>query len=157
MGRVDDQRVAFGNRVGQRDIANVERPQRQAGAIFDNIEFDLVLDPCLDQLFMDQSRGKRCGIERHAEVGREIGHRADMIFVRVREDNADEIGEPFLDEFKVGKDQIDTRIPGVGKRHAEIDHQPLAVAAVEVDVHPDFARPTERQEQQFFSGLHVNS
>jgi hypothetical protein len=38
--------------------------------------------------------------------------------------------------------------------HAEIDHQPLAIAAIEIDVHADLARPAERTEDQLFTWFH---
>ena len=45
-----------------------------------------------------------------------------------------------------------TSTPGlvllVAEGDAAIDDQPLAAIAVEVEVHPDLARPAERQEEQ---------
>ena len=51
-----------------------------------------------------------------------------------------------LDEFQIGKDQLDTRIGGVAERHAQIDHDPFAVTAIEIGVHADLARPAKGQE-----------
>ncbi len=77
-----------------------------------------------------------------------------MIFMRVRQHDADQIILARLDEIEIGEDQFGTGIFVRAKGHAQIDHQPLAVAAVQVDVHADFARATKREEQQFFSGFH---
>ncbi len=54
-----------------------------------------------------------------------------MVFMRVGEHQAGEVF-PFLDQIAdVGKNQIDARqMLFRGKRHAEIDRQPLAAALV---------------------------
>ena len=44
-----------------------------------------------------------------------------------------------------------TSIPGVdliAEGDAEIDHQPFAVMAVEIEIHPDLAAAAQRQEQE---------
>src|SRR5690242_6610967 len=77
-----------------------------------------------------------------------------MVFVTMGEDDA---GEPLLlvlDELEIGKDQLDPRIVGPSEIEAEIDHDPLAAAAVEIDVHADLAGTAERDEQELFAGNH---
>ena len=77
-----------------------------------------------------------------------------MILMAVREDDP---GQPFLlilDELEIREDQFNAGIAGIGEGQAEIDHDPLAAAAVEIDVHADLARAAERYEQQFFSRYH---
>src|SRR5206468_12178576 len=61
----------------------------------------------------------------------------------------------FLDELEIRQDQLDARIIGTGEGQPEVDHDPLAAAAVEIDVHADLARAAERAEQQFFAGNHL--
>ena len=53
-----------------------------------------------------------------------------------------------LDEAQVGQHDVDARQPVVGEADAEIDHQPAAVQAVEVDVDADLADAAERHEPQ---------
>src|SRR5690348_4252398 len=77
-----------------------------------------------------------------------------MVFMPVSEDDP---GQPVLlafDELEVGKDKLDAGIGRVGEREPEVDHDPLAAAAVEIDVHADLARAAQRDEQQFFAGNH---
>ena len=80
-----------------------------------------------------------------------------MVFVAVGEDDTQEVLAAFLDEGEIGEDKLDARVSGVGKGHAEVDHDPFAVAAVEVDVHADLARTAEREEEELFTGFHANS
>ncbi len=79
-----------------------------------------------------------------------------MILMAVRQDDADQVLHPFLDEFEVGKDQLDAGIVGIGEGQAKVGHQPFAAAAVEIDVHANLARPAEGQEQQFFAWGHLH-
>ena len=148
--RVDEQRVAFGNRVRQREIANVERTNRKTVRPFDDVELDLVQNAGFFQLAADQVGGERRRIKRHAQFRGEIGHRADMVFMTMGEHDTDQILDPVFDEFEIGEHQVDARILVTGERHAQVDHQPLAVTAVQIDVHADFGRTTQRKEQQFF-------
>ena len=78
-----------------------------------------------------------------------------MVLVAMGEDDPEQILAPLLDEGQIGQDQLDARIGWIGKGHAEIDHHPFAVAAIEIDVHADLARAAEREEKEFFAGCHV--
>src|SRR5205814_529436 len=69
-------------------------------------------------------------------------------------------GKPLLlilDELEVGQDQLNAGLAGVGKGQAKVDHDPLAAAAVEIDVHADLARPAERDEEELLARNHWDS
>ena len=155
VGRVDQQRIALGDRMGERDVAEAERAEPEIAAELDRVQRDLPEQPLLLELARDQPGGERRRVERHAEIGGEIGDRADMVLMAVGEDDAEQVGAILLDEGEVGQDQLDPRIIGIGEGQAEIDHHPFALAAVEIDVHADLARAAEREEQEFFAGFHV--
>ena len=157
VGRVDQQRIALGDRMGERHVAEAERAELEIALHLDDVELDLVGQPLLLELAGDQAGGERRRVERHAEIGGEIGDRADMVLMAVGEDDAEQIVAPLLDEGEIGQDQLDAGIVGIGEGHAEIDHHPLALAAVEIDVHADLARAAEREEEQFVAGFHVMS
>ena len=138
----------------QRDEADPERPQLDAPAALDDVELHLSGEPLFLELAGDQAGGERRREQRRLQLLGEIGQRADMILVAVSQDDA---GEPLLlilDELEVGQDQVDAGIVGIGEGQAEVDHDPLAAAAVEIDVHANLARAAERDEQQFFAGDH---
>ena len=154
--RVDQQSVAFGDGVRQRHVATGERPQfERFVAFFHHVQFDVPQEIRLFQLAADQFGGERRGIDRHAQFGGEIRHRADVILVPVGQNDRFELVEPGFDEIEIGKDQIDAGILSAGKGHAQIDHQPPAPAAVEVDVHSDFAGPAQGKKQQFVFGFEI--
>ena len=68
------------------------------------------------------------------------------------EHDPEQVVTPFLDEVEIGEDQVDAGILVAAESHAEVDHKPLAVAAVEIDVHADLAGPAKREEQQLVFG-----
>ena len=147
IGRVDDQRIAFRNRVRQWHIGAIERAEVHRAAILDNAQFDAVAQPMFGELMPHQTGGKRRRIERHAQIGGEIGHRADVILMPMGQDDAEQIVLLPLDKFQIGQDQFNAGIIWVGKGHAQIDHDPFAIAAVEIDVHANFRRAAKGQKQ----------
>src|SRR3546814_6262537 len=80
-----------------------------------------------------------------------------MILMAMGEDDAGQHLAALLDEGEIGQDDVDAGIMGIGEGDAEIDHQPFAVAAVEIDVHAELARAAKREEEEFVTGLHALS
>ena len=130
-------------------------PSSTLPSALDDVERDMAGQPLFLELAGDQPGGERRRVERHLEVVGEVGKRADMVLVAVGEDDPGELVLLLLDELQLGQDQVDARVIGVGEGQPEVDHQPLAAAAVEVDVHADLARPAERAEQELFARGHA--
>src|SRR3954447_16972859 len=77
-----------------------------------------------------------------------------MVLVTMGQDDPREPFLLFLDELEIGQDQVDPRIARIGEGQAEVDHDPLPAAAVEIDVHADLAGAAQGDEQKFFAGDH---
>src|SRR6266496_1698252 len=119
----------------QRDETDLERAKLDAPAALDDIELHQPGKPLLLELAGDQPGGERSREQRALELLGEVGQRADMVLMPMREDNP---REPFLlalDEIEIGQDEVDPGIRRIGESQAEIDHDPLAAAAIEIDVH----------------------
>ena len=102
-GRLDQQPIAFGDRVRQRDEADLERPELDASAALDDVELDLAGQPFLLELAGDQAGGERRRKQRALQLLGEIGQRADMVLVAVGQDDP---GQPLLlvlDELESGR------------------------------------------------------
>ena len=99
------------------------------------------------QLVSDEAGGEWGRVERYLELFRKIGERTNMILMPVGEDDSGQPVALLLDELQLGQDQVVARILRIGEGEAEIDHQPLALAAVEIDVHANLARTAERAEK----------
>ena len=125
--RLDQQAVALGDRVGERDIGDPERVEVDRAAALDDVQLDLAGQPLLLQLAGDQAGGERRRVERHLQVGGEIGQRADMVLMPVGQDDADQVLRPLLDEFEVGQDRgrcPDSRGRRRSGRRSAISHLP---------------------------------
>ncbi len=82
---IDQQRIAFGDRMRERDIGHLERADGElAVVLFDDMQLDLVDQTRFLELAADEVGGERRGIDRHAEIGGEIGDRTDVVFMRMR-------------------------------------------------------------------------
>ena len=132
----------------QRHEGHAERADIELGVGLDDLQLDAVGIALLLELPADQARGESGGVERHAEILGQVRQRADMVLMPVRQHDTDQIVEPFLDELQVGQDHVDAGILRIGEGDAAIDHHPLAVTAVQIDVHADLARPTQGQEKE---------
>ena len=50
VGRVDQQRIALGDRMGERDVAEAERPEPEIAFHLDDVELDLPVSPSSSSL-----------------------------------------------------------------------------------------------------------
>ena len=103
------------------------------------------------ELVRDQPGGEAVGIERDAEVGSKIGDGADMVLMPVRQHDAEQVVLAVLDELEVGHHDLDPRIILAAEGHAEVEHDPFAVAAIEIGVHADLARSAQCEEKQLLA------
>ncbi len=122
----------------------------------DGLEREAVDQAQLGELHLEHLGGERRGIDRDAgEPGPQIDHRAEMILMRVGQQQAGDVVPLLLDEADVGQDDVDAGLGLAAEGHAHIDDQPLARAvapvAVEIQVHADLAHAAERQEDEIGS------
>ncbi len=112
--------------MGDVDEFDVERTERQAPAERHDIDRDLRRAGLGQAPRLEQRRGKRRGVKRHVETRPQIDQRAHMVFMAVREHEADDVA-PLLDQIAdVGQDQIDAgQVLFRRKGDAAIDDQPL--------------------------------
>ena len=135
------------------DEFDLERPERETPAERHDIDGDDGSARLALALGLQQRRGERRRVDRQLEPRPQVEHRAEMILVRVGEHDAENIFA-YLDEIAdVRQDQVDARQVIAGKRHAEIDDDPLPPAfvpeAVEREIHTDLAHPAERRKNEF--------
>ena len=71
-----------------------------------------------------------------------------MVLVRMGDDQAHQLVATIRDVAGVGHHHIDLGMRRAAEADAAVHRQPLPVAAVEVEVHADLARPAQRQEGQ---------
>ena len=146
------ERVRLRNGVGQRQIFEFERPDREAHArlVFNDGHF--ALGAFVPQLAAQESRGKRRDMHRRPQLRPEMRNGADMILMRMGNDDR---VEPVPNRFGSGRvrdDDFDSRGHFVAEHYAEIDHDPASGMSVKRTVHADVADSAQRDEQDFVCG-----
>ena len=58
-----------------------------------------------------------------AALAQQVRHRADVVLVRVREDERLDVVEPVLQVAEVGQDQVDARLVGLGEQDSAVDDE----------------------------------
>lgn len=87
-----------------------------------------------------------CCVDRALQALPEIRHRADMIFVRMRDNKAGYFLTVLLQEFRVRQDEVDARKPLIRKSHAAIDDKEFPAGDIDVHVHAELLATAERDE-----------
>ncbi len=134
------------------DHLQFERGELELAAQRDLGDRHLVGQARLHELAAQHRCGKRRGVDRRPQARPKVGDRAQMILVRVREHDADEVAGALLDEGGIGHDHFDAGHAVVAEGDAEIEHQPLAGMAVEIEVHADLACSAQGKEQELVGG-----
>ena len=156
--RPDRQRRAFRDRMGDRHELDVERADRHARAGPDDLDRNLRRARLAEPARLGEAGGEGRGVDLSAEARPQIGERADVVLVRVGDDDADEVLPHLLDEADVRHDRVDARQVLAGEGDAEIDHQPFArlrrPVTVERAIHADFAQAPEGREHELAVVVH---
>ena len=126
----------------QRDQFEVERANRKTSRYGDFGNTRTAGESFILQLAAQQCSRKRCRVKGTLQAAPQIGHGADMVFVRVRQHEAGQTVTPASNKERVWHDNVDPRRRVVAEGDAAIDHQPLAGMAIQVEVHANFARST---------------
>ena len=144
----DRDRERVGDRVVDRDELEVEGPERDPVALGHDVLRGL-LEPVLPQLGLEQRQGQLRADQRDVlALAQEVGHRADVVLVAVREHQRLDVVEPVPDRVEVGEDQVDAGVVVLGEQHAAVDDQQPAVVLEDGHVAADLAEAAERDDPQ---------
>ena len=146
--RLDQQRVGLRDRMSERNEGERERPEFETARKRHLVERHFREQFRVQQLLAQDRGGERGRVHRAAESRPEIGHRAQVILVCVGQHDGEQVLPALLDEGRVRHDHVDPRQRVAREGDAEIDHQPRALAGIEVEVHADLPCPAEGQEVQ---------
>ena len=114
--------------MGDRDDLDLERIKRQTVTGFHNIELDALGTLLVLAANIEQACSERRGVNRRcAEPWVKIKQGADMVFMRMGDDNGFKPVLLPLDKFQIGHDQINARQIITRKADAAIHQNPLAL------------------------------
>src|SRR5208282_2247154 len=154
----DRERRALRYRMGDREEFDVERTDRDPRARLDDLDRNLGRARLAEPPRLGKTRREGRRIDLCAEARPQLGERADMVLVRMGEDDSGEVLLHILDEADVGHDEIDAGQVVAGEGDPEIDHQPFArlrrAIAVERAIHANFAQAPEGREYQLVVVCH---
>src|SRR6476661_4261305 len=145
----DGERV--GDRVVDGDELEVEDAELLALPLLDG--HGVRPDAVLLELGLHEREGQRGADDRDVALELEqVGHRADVVLVAVREDDRHDVVEPVGDVAEVREDQVDSRVVVLGEEDAAVDDEQLAPGLEHGHVAADLAEPTERHDPQAVVG-----
>ena len=129
----------------------VEGPERVVAAL-DHLHGHRV-ETVLGQLALHEGQGQPRADQR--DVGplpEQVGDRADVVLVGVREDERLDLAEPAVQVSEVGQDQVHAGLVGIGEQDAAVhDEQPAAVLE-DRHVPADLADPAQGDDAQAAAG-----
>ena len=134
-----------------REELAVERPERLAPAV--GGLHDLGRDPVLGELAGDEGEGQPGADER--DVGalpEEVGDAADVVLVRVGDDDGLDEAEPAVQAGEVGQDQVNPGLIGLGKQHPAVHHEEAAPVLEHGHVAADLTEAAETDQSQAVTG-----
>ena len=151
--RAQRDRAHLGNGMRERDELHVEGSELEAGIELHDVDRDLQIAAPLGELGAQHAGRERRRVDGRLEARPQLDHRADVVLVRVRDEDADEIAAVLLDEAHVGQDHVDAGVElALGEGDPAIDHEPLArirrPVAIEVEVHADLAEAAKAHEHE---------
>ena len=147
----DGHRERVGDGVVDREELAVERAERAVAAL-DHLDRDR-LEAVLGQLAPHQGQGQLGSGQRDVRaLPEQVGHRADVVLVRVREDERLDLVQPPVQVAEVRQDEVHAGLVGVGEQHAAVhDEQPAAVLE-DRHVPADLTEAAERDDAQAVGG-----
>ena len=96
------------------------------------------------QLGLDQGEGQLGADQRDVGLeAQQVGHRADVVLVAVREHDRVDVVETVGDVLEVGQDQVDAGVVVLGEEHAAVDDEQPPGVLEHGHVAADLAEPPE--------------
>ena len=161
-GRSHRQRDAVDGAVSDSQIFDLEGAQSGGVAGRDFVQFGRIEQPVLFELLANQGHRKLRAVNGHVEVAQNVGDRADVILVRVREDDRAHHALVLFQIGNVGDHDIHAEQLLLGEHQARIDHDNVVARAEGEHVHSELAQSAERNgpqrrcAQMFFLGFSLS-
>src|SRR5437016_4788864 len=95
-----------------------------------------------------QTKCEPRSVNRHIEFFQNVGQRAEMIFVAVRQDDRRDLVAKLFEDFEIGNGNIDAIDALFGKAHARVDNDHLVAKTQQRAVHPKLADTAEGNDFQ---------
>ena len=144
VGRLDRERDAVGDAVGDAEELDRERADRDSVARPDRFQPSSSLVIAFIELGLDERERQRCAVDRALDGFQHVRHGADVILVPVREHDRRDL--VLLKLAEVGDDEVHPEQLRFRKHHARIDEDGRVAARDDHHVHAELAEAAKRHE-----------
>ena len=107
---------------------------------------------CIQLVFLQpaihQRQREGRAVDRDIDLGQEVGHGADVVFVAVGQDHGADVLLVLFEEREVGHDQIDAQQLRLGEHHPAIHDDDVVAVANGRHIHAELAESAEGNHLQ---------
>ena len=127
---------------GVRDVKELHLERAELDYVFGlhGVELRLIQQSMLLELVANQSHREAAAVDRHVQIGKYEGQRANVVLMTMGEEDAADFVLVLKKESDVGDDHVNTEQFVVRKHHAGVDNDDGARAAEGHHVHAKFAQ-----------------
>ena len=134
------QRHAINRAVGHVQIFNRKRAEHRGVARFHFVQRGFFQQAMFFQLFLDDGQRKFRAVNRHIQFGKNVGNRADVIFVRVGQHDGPHFIFVLLQVADVRDDDVHAQQFLLGEHQSRVNHDDVLSATEGHHVHAKFAQ-----------------
>ncbi len=98
--------------------------------------------PASSRRFLDERKSEATSVDWDVQVAKDVGERADVIFVAVGEDDGFYERAVLLEVSDVGNDEVHAEELGFGEHHSSVDDDDVVTEPQRHHVHSKFAETT---------------
>ena len=139
---------AIDRAVGDVEILHLKRTDRADLARSDLVELCGGEQPMLFEFLAHQRQREFRTVDRHVQVAEDVGYCADMVLVRVREDDRAHHALVLLQVGDVRDYDVHSEEFLLGEHQAGVDHDDVVAGAKGQHVHAEFAQSAQRYGPQ---------
>ena len=155
--RADRKRATFGDRMRHGDKFDIERPNRDGRSLGDDGDWNLRRARLGEALGFEKRGGEARRVEVAFKLRPRIRDRANVVLMRMSNDEAHQIAPHLFDEADIRNDEVYPWEIGAREGYAAIDHQPFdapfAAEAIKSEVHADLAEASERHKDELVTSI----
>ena len=121
-------------------------PSSNSRAGLDFVKFRLFQHPVFFQAPLHHRQREGRAINRHVDFAEQERHRADVIFMAVRQDHAQHFVAILFEIREIGRNDVDAEQFGIRKHHAGIHDDDFVPIADGHGVHTELAQTAQRDQ-----------
>ncbi len=116
------------------------------------VQLGIVQQAVLFQAPLHHRQREGRAINRHVDLAQQERHRADVIFVAMRQDQRADLVAVLFQIREIGRDDVDAQQFRIGKHHAGVDDDDVVPVADGHRIHTELAQTAERDQLKLVIG-----